>query len=134
MIIAAVVAGIATLCAALAIAFSIRSRGESESIQSGDMDLGDFAKSAVVRGSTVDVARSRERSRRRRLWKLFIWLAPISIYFYYRIGTSNPIHLGFPHMSPSQAAIFMPLGLIALLGVVIIVPMMSAGKSPHVRY
>ena len=66
MIIAAVVAGIATLCAALAIAFSIRSRGESESIQSGDMDLGDFAKSAVVRGSTVDVARSRERSRRRR--------------------------------------------------------------------
>src|SRR4029077_9790605 len=30
--------------------------------------------------------------------------------------------------------IFLPLGLIALLGVVMIVPMMSAGKSPHVRY
>ena len=30
--------------------------------------------------------------------------------------------------------IFLPLGLIALLGVVIVVPMMSAGKSPHVRY
>jgi len=134
MIIAVVVAAVATLCAALAIASAVRTRGEKTSIQSGDMDLGDFASSAVVRGSTVDVARSRERTRRRRLWKLFIWLAPISIYFYYRIGTSNPIRFGFPSMSPSQAAIFMPLGLIALLGAVIIIPMMSAGKSPHVRY
>jgi ATP-dependent Zn protease len=30
--------------------------------------------------------------------------------------------------------IFLPLGLIALLGVILVVPMMSAGKSPHVRY
>jgi len=28
----------------------------------------------------------------------------------------------------------LPLGLIALLGVIIVVPMMTAGKSPHVRY
>jgi cell division protease FtsH len=109
-------------------------RGASHSIQSGDMKLGEFASSSVVRGSGVDVVRSRERSRRRRLWKLFFWLLPACTYIYYRIATANPIRLGFPSMSPTQAGIFLPIGLIVLLGLVIIVPMMSAGKSPHVRY
>jgi cell division protease FtsH len=134
VLIAAVVAAVATLCAAFAIGTAFRRRTVPESIQSGDMDLGELAKNRVVRGSGVDVARSRERTRRRRLWRLFAWLAPIGVYFYYRIGTSNPIHFGAPHMSPTQAEIFLPLGLIALLGVIIVVPMMSAGKSPHVRY
>ncbi len=98
------------------------------------MDLGELAQAKVVRGSGVDVARSRERSRRRRLWKLFVWLAPLGLYCYYRIATSNPIRFGLPHMTPTQASIFMPIGLIVLLGLVIIVPMLSAGKSPHVRY
>jgi ATP-dependent Zn protease len=98
------------------------------------MKLGAFAGSSVVRGSGVDVVRSRERTRRKRLWKLFAWLLPVCVYIYYRIATSNPIRLGFPSMSPTQAEIFLPIGLIVLLGVVIVVPMMSAGKSPHVRY
>jgi ATP-dependent Zn protease len=103
-------------------------------VQTGDMDLGELAQNQVVRGSGVDVARSRERSRRRRLWKLFLFLAPVGIYCYYRIATSNPIRFGLPQMTPTQASIFLPIGLIVLLGVVIVVPMMSAGKSPHVRY
>ncbi len=111
-----------------------RRRGTSHSIQSGDMKLGEFASSSVVRGSGVDVVRNRERTRRKRLWKLFTWLLPVCVYIYYRIATSNPIRFGFPSMSPTQAEIFLPLGLIVLLGMVIIVPMMSAGKSPHVRY
>jgi ATP-dependent Zn protease len=130
----AVVAGVAALCAALAVAASARRFRPSESVQSGDMDLGDFAKSAVVRGSGVDVARSRERTRRRRLWRLFAYLAPVAVYMFYRIATSNPMRFGPPHMTATQANIFMPLGLIALLGVILVVPMMSAGKSPHVRY
>ena len=76
------------------------------------MDLGEFARTNVVRGSGVDVARSRERSRRRRLWKLFVWLAPLGLYCYYRIATSNPIRLGLPHMTPTQASIFMPNSLV----------------------
>jgi ATP-dependent Zn protease len=98
------------------------------------MDLGELAQNQVVRGSSVDVARSRERSRRRRLWRVFLLLAPLGFFFYYRIATSNPIRFGMPHMSPTQASIFLPVGLIVLLGVVIVVPMLSAGKSPHVRY
>jgi ATP-dependent Zn protease len=123
----------ATLFAALAILSGFRDFDMSPSV-GGDMDLGELAQGAVVRGSKVDVARTRERSRRRRLWKLFVWLAPLSAFFYWRILTSNPIRVGMPHLSPVQMEIFMPIGLIVMLGVVLIVPMMSAGKSPHVRY
>ena len=112
----------------------MRRRRGGAGIQSGDMKLDQFAKNSVVRGSGVDVVRSRERTRRRRLWKLFSWLVPLFVFICYRIATSNPIRFGMPSMSPAQAEIFLPLGLIALLGVIIVVPMMSAGKSPHVRY
>ncbi len=131
---AAVLAGIATLCGVVAAVTTFLSRRDVASVRSGDMDLGELANNTVVHGSRVDVARSRERSRRRRLWRLFVWLVPLGAYFYYRIVTHNPLRFGMPHLSPGQAEIFLPLGLIALLGVVIVVPMFSAGKSPHVRY
>jgi len=134
MLIAAAVAGAATLCALFAVVMSVHGRTEAASIQSGDMDLGELANNAVVHGSGVDVARSRERTRRRRLWRMFAWLSPIAAYIYYRMAMSEPIRFGMPNLSPTQMEIFLPLGLIALLGVILVVPMMSAGKSPHVRY
>ena len=134
MILAVVITAAATLFAGLAIMSGFRRVDTKNAAEGGDMDLGELAQSAVVRGSQVDVARTRERSRRRRLWKLFVWLAPVSAFFYYRLATQNPIRFGAPNLSPTQMEIFLPLMLIALLGVVMIVPMMSAGKSPHVRY
>ena len=72
-----------------------------------------------MRGSGVDVARSRERTRRRRLWKLFVWLAPVGVYFYYRIAHVEPDPVRVARASRrAQMEIFLPLGLIALLGVV----------------
>ena len=132
MILAVLLTALATLSAVAAVVTSFRGRAGTP--QTGEMDLDELAQSAVLRGSGVDVARSRERTRRRRLWRLFLLLAPISAYFYYRIMTSQPIHFGMPSLSPGQMEIFLPLGLIALLSVVLVVPMISAGKSPHVRY
>ena len=106
-----------------------------QSARGGDMDLGTLAQGdSVVRGSQVDVARTRERSRRRRLWKLFAWLAPISAFFYYRLATNDPIRFSAPSFSANQMAILLPVGLIAMFAIVLIVPMMAAGKSPHIRY
>jgi cell division protease FtsH len=132
VVLAVLMAVAATLVAGLSIVSWIRRTDPS--IVSGDMDLGELSQSAVMRGSQVDVARTRERTRRRRLWKLCIWLAPISAFFYYRIFTSNPVRIAMPSFSPAQMEIFLPIALIALFGVVLIVPMMAAGKSPHVRY
>ncbi|HET9729204.1 MAG TPA: AAA family ATPase [Acidimicrobiia bacterium] len=87
-----------------------------------------------VLANALDVGRIRESTRRRRLWKLFVLLVPLAGYMYYRIANHNMIRLGMPHLSSSQMQIFLPLGLIFVLCIVLVVPMMAMGKSPHVRY
>jgi ATP-dependent Zn protease len=89
---------------------------------------------ADVLSDALDVGRIREATRLRRLWKLFVVLSPIAAYFYYRIGTANPIRVGKPEFTQNQLTILIPLLLIVILGIVIIVPMVQSGKSPHVRY
>jgi ATP-dependent Zn protease len=41
---------------------------------------------------------------------------------------------GFPHLSPVQQQLVPGLALVCVLGVVLIVPLVMAGRSPHVRY
>ena len=89
---------------------------------------------ADVLSSTLDVSRIRESTRRGRLWKLALVLAPIFVYFWYRILTHNLIRLGLPSITASQMQILLPVGLIVVLCLVLVVPMMAMGKSPHVRY
>ncbi len=133
MILPVVITVVAVLASAGAIAGGIRA-GRSSAIRTGDMRLGELAQEGVLRGDQVDVVRTREATRRRRLWRVFAWLVPICGYFYYRILNSEPIKLGVPHLTQAQLGIVLPIGLIALLGVIIVVPMLAAGKSPHVRY
>jgi cell division protease FtsH len=87
-----------------------------------------------VLAGTLDVSRVREATRRGRLWRLLLVLAPFTAYLYYRIFTHNLIRLGLPHFSAEQMQILLPVGLIVVLCIVLIVPMMAMGKSPHVRY
>jgi ATP-dependent Zn protease len=89
---------------------------------------------ADVLASTLDVSRIRESTRQNRLWKLGLVLAPIAAYLYYRILSNNPIRPGIPHLSNTQMQTFLPLGLIVVLCIVLVVPMMAMGASPHVRY
>jgi cell division protease FtsH len=96
-------------------------------------DLG-LMGGADVLTDALDVGRIRESTRRRRLWRLFFWLTPVAAYMYWRIGSMNPIRLGMPHLTQTQMQIFLPLGLMVVLCIVLIVPMVGMGKSPHVRY
>src|SRR4051794_20893383 len=89
---------------------------------------------ANVLAGSLDVGRLRESTRRVRLWKLLFVLLPIATYLYYRILTGQPIRLGMPHLNAMQLQILLPLGLIVVLCLVLVVPMMAMGKSPHVRY
>ncbi len=95
--------------------------------------LAGMGGSEVLAGA-LDVGRVREATRQRRLWRLTIWLAPLTAYFWYRIATHNLIRPGLPHLSAEQMGIVAPIALIILLGVVIVIPMLSMGKSPHVVY
>ena len=96
-------------------------------------DLAGMGGSQVLAG-TLDVSRIRETTRRGRLWRMLFLLVPVTGYLYYRILNGQFIHPGLPSLSPMTLQILLPLGLIVVLCIVLVVPMMAMGKSPHVRY
>ena len=90
---------------------------------------------AVLHGSDVlaqgraDVFKVRERTRRRRLWRLIVILGLLDGYLWYRYLTNNPLQL--PSLGPDMV-IWLPFLLILLLiPMMVLLPMMS-GRSPHV--
>lgn len=97
-------------------------------------DLGSLQKDAVLRGAGVDVVRLRERTRRRRLWRVFAVLAPLAGWMYYRILDDNPIRPGLPEMSEFGFQMLIMGLLVAMIGGAVLVPLLMAGRSPHVRY
>ena len=96
-------------------------------------DLAGMGGSQVLAGS-LDVSRIRESTRRGRLWRLLFVLVPVTGYLYYRIFSGRLIHPGLPHLGPTALQILLPLGLIVVLCIVLVVPMVAMGRSPHVRY
>jgi ATP-dependent Zn protease len=64
------------------------------------------------------------------LIRILVAFCLVDGYLWYRYVTHNPI--GLPHLSPSAAQWLPPVLLIVLLGLVILLPMLSSGRSPHV--
>ncbi len=98
------------------------------------LDLGAIGHESVLRGATIDVPRLRERTRQRRLWKLLAWILPVFAYLYWRILSGNPAVFSWPHLSEADVQMLVPIIAILLIGVVLLVPLLGAGRSPHVRY
>ncbi len=84
--------------------------------------------SELMRQGRADVFRIRERTRRRRMWRLIAFLGVVDGYLWYRYLTDNPLKL--PTLGP-DFVIWLPLILILLLlPMMMLMPMMS-GRSPH---
>ncbi|HTL83578.1 MAG TPA: AAA family ATPase [Acidimicrobiia bacterium] len=105
----------------------------AESAAATAIDVG-MLGGADVLSETLDVSRIRESTRRRRLWHVFWLLAPLALWMNWRISTGHMLRIGMPAISQTQMQIMLPLGLIVILGIVLVVPMMAMGKSPHIRY
>lgn len=90
----------------------------------------------VLRGAVGDVARQRERSRQRRVLNILLFLLVIAAFLYYRLLSDNPIRLGWPHFAiPESMQQYVPgMILVVLLGSVLIIPLLTAGRSPHTQY
>lgn len=89
---------------------------------------------AVLHGSEAftkgraDVFKVRERTRRRRLWRLVLVLGLFDGYLWYRYLTNNPFEL--PSLGP-EWVIWLPLLLLVVVfGLVMLMPLFS-GRSPH---
>jgi cell division protease FtsH len=88
--------------------------------------LGD---SKLLQAHQADVARIRDRTRRRRLVRAIVVLGALCAYLAYRYVDGRPLRL--PTVGP-DAAVWLPgIILILLFGVILIVPMLGSGRSPH---
>jgi len=96
------------------------------------MDLQSLRHSAVLRAAHADVGAFRERARQRRLLRLAVALGVMAAWMWFRITTHNPI--GLPHMTPRVALFFPTTALIVLLGAALLIPLLGAGRSPHVVF
>ncbi|MGI8685372.1 MAG: AAA family ATPase [Acidimicrobiales bacterium] len=97
------------------------------------MELSRLGQAQILRVAAADVAISRERSRRRRLARLAVFLGPLALWLWARALVGNPVSPGFPHL-PIPPELVPGLMLIVVLTLVLLVPMLGAGKSPHVLY
>jgi len=114
----------------------VRLRGSVRDVDEADAGAADLAEmgGSEVLANSLDVGRIREATRRRRLWRVALVMAPVFAYFWFRILSGNPIRFGLPTLNETQLQIFLPLGLIFVLCIVLVVPMVAMGRSPHVRY
>ncbi len=81
----------------------------------------------------LDVATHRERTRQRRISKLAVVLGALAAYMWWRIFAGQPM-LPAIHLSPTQEQLAPTILIVFLIGGVLIIPLLAAGRSPHVRY
>ena len=93
-----------------------------------------LADSATLRRSQADVGLARERSRRRRLGRLFLLLLIPAGYLALRIASGDPFDITNITLPSIDPMLLVPaLFFIALLGV-LLGTTVGAGRSPHVTY
>ncbi|MGH2595756.1 MAG: AAA family ATPase [Actinomycetota bacterium] len=84
--------------------------------------------SLLLKRGRADVFRQRERTRRRKVLRMFLLVGSFDAYLWYRLATHDPLRL--PSM-PADWGIYLPIFvMVGLLGVMMLVPMLS-GRSPH---
>jgi ATP-dependent Zn protease len=84
--------------------------------------------SRIVQSGKADVFRIRERTRRKRVLKVFLVLAVLDGYLWFRYLTNNPLRL--PTLGP-EAVIFLPVGLIFIAILLMMAMPLFSGRSPH---
>jgi cell division protease FtsH len=98
------------------------------------MDLQSLKQNRVFRGAAADVARSRERSRQRRLFRLAVVMGFICVWMWNRVLEGQSAFPTRPHLSPAIAEAMPLLLLVFILGAAVLLPLLGAGRSPHVLY
>src|SRR2546428_1018399 len=90
--------------------------------------LGD---SRLVQAGLADVSRVRERSRHRRLLRSIIVVGSLDAYLLYRYAHGS--RLQGPHLPADWAQYAPALILVVLLGLVLVLPLLTSSRSPHMK-
>jgi cell division protease FtsH len=96
------------------------------------MDLQALKQNRVFRAA--DVARSREQSRQRRLLRLYIFMGFGCVWMWDRVlDGQSPVPTRLS-LSPALIETIPMFLLLVILGSVVLLPFLGAGRSPHVLY
>jgi cell division protease FtsH len=97
-------------------------------------DVTTLGQAGVIRRGQADVARLRERNRQHRVQRSLAVMGPLALWLWWRQLTGDPVGMGFPHLPAGLATMMPEILLIGFLGIMLVLPMAAAGKSPHVRF
>jgi cell division protease FtsH len=81
-----------------------------------------------------DVGASRERTRQRRLGRVALVAALVCLWRWARLLQGRSIFPGLPELSGDMARMAPMFLLVIILGGVLLIPLLAAGRSPHVLY
>ena len=95
------------------------------------MEMARLSTGEMLSGKDIDANANRERIRQKRLTKWLVILGVVFAYLLWRLVTDNQIRFGIPGWLMGNPEIIIALGLIVILGTVIFIPFLTAGKSPH---
>ncbi|HEV7888673.1 MAG TPA: AAA family ATPase [Acidimicrobiales bacterium] len=98
------------------------------------MELESLGQTRVLREGNADVAVAREQARQGRLRRLLFLLLPVAVYCLYRLASGDPVHFGPPSIGEEWRPLLPGLMLMVVLTAAILMPLLGAGRSPHVLY
>ncbi len=96
--------------------------------------LAALGTAGVAQMATTDVGAHRERARSTRLQRLAMVLALIAVALILRDLFDPGASLPTPHFPPSLEPLLPAMALITVLLLVMVVPLLAAGRSPHILY
>src|SRR5580692_2001169 len=105
-----------------------------DGLSEASAELRTLGQAHVIGASTADVGTTRERVRQRRLLRLGLVLLPIALLLGARMLLWGGGPFALPHFPHGLLPYLPAMVLILLLGTAVIVPLMGAGRSPHVLY
>jgi cell division protease FtsH len=98
------------------------------------MDLQSLKENRVFRGAAADVARSRERSRQRRLFRIALLMGFVCVWMWNRVLDGQSAFPTRIRLDPAIVQAMPLLILVVILGAAVLLPFLGAGRSPHVVY
>jgi len=93
-----------------------------------------LGQAGVIGRGQADVARLRERNRQRRVQRSLMFFGPLAVFLWGRELTGSPVQLGWPHLGGAIGMMLPQILLVGMFAVVLLVPLLTAGRSPHVRF
>ena len=109
-------------------------RSEPDGHETQTESLSALGRDGVARVATTDVGAHQRRARSTRLQRLCMVLAPIAVLLVLRAVFDPTATFPTPHF-PSSLDPYLPaFVLITLMGLVLVVPLLGAGRSPHILY